>query len=309
MGVSATILITTKDRKEELRRALQSAMGQIGATEILVFDDGSTDGTGEMIRKSFPGVRYERSERSLGIVGARNRAVSLANGSIVVTIDDDCVFGSPHTVAQTLDDFRDAGIAAVAIPHIQVNGSPIVYCLAPQRDRAFAISEFTGCASAVRRDVFLQLGGFRSALWRQGEESDFCTRLLEVGFFTCCGTADPILHRESLSRDRGLMAFHFVRGNLLYVWYNVPFPYALPHFAVTALRVICNGIRSGNGGRAFSGALSALQEMVRDRRSRKPVRANVYRLVRQLRRKGPIPVELVRKRLSTESRPSDQLTA
>jgi glycosyltransferase involved in cell wall biosynthesis len=95
MHYTATLLISTKDRKEELRCALESALTQTDVSEILVFDDGSSDGTGEMVRTQFASVRYERSERSLGIVAARNSAIRLARGSVVITIDDDCVFQSP----------------------------------------------------------------------------------------------------------------------------------------------------------------------------------------------------------------------
>ena len=52
----ATIVIVTKNRKEELRDAVLSALNQVGRLEILVIDDGSTDGTSEMIRAEFPTV-------------------------------------------------------------------------------------------------------------------------------------------------------------------------------------------------------------------------------------------------------------
>ena len=42
---SASVVITTKNRKEELLKAVESAMGQRGLLEVVVVDDGSTDGT------------------------------------------------------------------------------------------------------------------------------------------------------------------------------------------------------------------------------------------------------------------------
>jgi glycosyltransferase involved in cell wall biosynthesis len=48
----ATVVITTKDRKGELRTAVQSAVEQTADPEVLVLDDGSTDGTAEMARGS-----------------------------------------------------------------------------------------------------------------------------------------------------------------------------------------------------------------------------------------------------------------
>src|ERR1035438_5566095 len=193
MRPTVTILITTKDRKDELGRALESALIQTDVDEILVFDDGSSDGTGAMICSRFPSVRHERSAAPLGIVAARNRAMHLARGSVVVTIDDDCEFQSRLTVHNTLKDLAaHSRIGAVAIPHINVNLSPVVHSVAPRADGTYVLSEFTGCANAVWRELFIKVGGYNPVLWRQTEEDGFCTRLLDRGYVVRCGTAPPI---------------------------------------------------------------------------------------------------------------------
>ena len=69
---ASTVVITTKNRKDELRTALQSTLRQTVAVEILVFDDGSTDGTSQMVAAEFPQARLHRVEQSLGIIEARN---------------------------------------------------------------------------------------------------------------------------------------------------------------------------------------------------------------------------------------------
>jgi glycosyltransferase involved in cell wall biosynthesis len=103
--IDATIAIVTKDRREELRRALTSATAQLGSVEVLVIDDGSTDGTAEMVRADFPKVRLHRFESSEGLVVRRNDAALLAHGRVIVSIDDDAAFSSPNSVAQTMQDF------------------------------------------------------------------------------------------------------------------------------------------------------------------------------------------------------------
>src|ERR1035438_2571852 len=77
MTATTSIIITTKNRRDELRRAVQSAVEQVGCTEVLIFDDGSSDGTSELIEREFPTVRLKRVEQSLGIVSARNRVTSI----------------------------------------------------------------------------------------------------------------------------------------------------------------------------------------------------------------------------------------
>src|SRR5690242_12260616 len=61
-----TVAITTKNRKHELRSALESLLRQSMPLEILVLDDGSSDGTEAMITNEFPSVRLLRFEQSEG---------------------------------------------------------------------------------------------------------------------------------------------------------------------------------------------------------------------------------------------------
>src|SRR3954453_10382370 len=104
----ATILIVTKNRKNDLRKAVASALMQTAPLEVLVIDDASTDGTSDMIRSEFPSVRLHRVEQSQGYIGHRNRGAEMAAAApIVITIDDDAGFNSAHTVEQTLREFAD----------------------------------------------------------------------------------------------------------------------------------------------------------------------------------------------------------
>src|SRR3989442_11875038 len=96
----ASVVKTPKNRREELFDAVRSAISQSVPVEVLVIDDGSTDGTAEMIRTRFPSVRLEQSKISFGLIVQRNRAAQLASGSFIFSIDDDAIFPSPETVAQ-----------------------------------------------------------------------------------------------------------------------------------------------------------------------------------------------------------------
>ena len=100
--LSATIVIPTKNRQDDLRRAIVSCLNQTVPLEVLVIDDGSTDGTAEMVKREFPNIIFHREEVSKGATVERNRGVKMASGSIVFSIDDDADFPSRHTVEQTL---------------------------------------------------------------------------------------------------------------------------------------------------------------------------------------------------------------
>jgi len=88
---SSTIsaVIPTLDRRHTLCRAINSVLKQtIPADEIIIIDNGSTDGTLDMIRSEFPMVRFA-SQIKPGVSAARNMGISLANSKWVALLDSD----------------------------------------------------------------------------------------------------------------------------------------------------------------------------------------------------------------------------
>ena len=281
--VAATVVITTKNRKDDLRAALASCARQSVAVEMLVFDDGSTDGTSAMVAAEFPQATLHRVEQSLGIVEARNQAIALAAAPIAITIDDDCVFPSEEIVRQTVEDFEHPRVGAVAIPSIDVNCGAQISRELPDRQAVYVCHQFRGGANAMRRDVFLKLHGYRKFLYRQGEEQDYCLRLLDAGYVVRAGRAQPIHHFEKLARNWGAIAHYTSRNNVLYAWYNVPMPYFPGHLAATTLYSVRSGIRGGCGGAAARGILAGYAGIFHELTRRAPVRGSSYRLMRRLR--------------------------
>ena len=86
-----SIIIPTYNRKEKLKRALDSVLAQTYQNfELLVMDDGSNDDTEEMV-KSFDDQRiiYEWSENWGGPGRPRNRGINKAKGEWIVFLDSD----------------------------------------------------------------------------------------------------------------------------------------------------------------------------------------------------------------------------
>src|SRR4051812_31096970 len=101
----ASIVIVTRNRKETAMRAVRSALTQEGDVEVLVIDDGSTDGTAEFIRQQCPAVGVHRYEKHEGYIVQRTRGGQLARGEFLVSIDDDAEFTDPRVVADAVDMF------------------------------------------------------------------------------------------------------------------------------------------------------------------------------------------------------------
>ena len=293
--LTATVMIATKNRRDDLRRAILSCVRQTITPEVIVLDDGSTDDTPDMVQRDFPGVRYYRSEVSLSATVQRNRGVKLASGDIVFSIDDDAEFTSPGTIEQTLAEFASPLIGVVAIPLVNVNTSSAVLQRAPSREGIFLLDTFWGGACAMRREVFLRVGGYREYLRQQYEEEDLAIRILDAGYLTRLGNADPIYHYESPVRDNRRRDIFGGRNKILIAWYNVPMPELLFHLPGTCIKTVMFGIRRGHAWRWTLGLAKGFATCVTQFRERRPVRHETYRLFRHLRGAPATPLDQARK--------------
>lgn len=194
-----SVLICTRNRAGALEGALGSILAQRMSGdhryEVIVVDNGSSDGTGEVVRRM--AARYDRPiqyarEPRQGLSRARNRALSIAAGDVFVFTDDDV-----RVAADWLDQ-----IAAEfsADPDLQMLGGRVL----PAREglQRVAVQEsderqrfshphggtfVMGANMAFRRGVFERIGGFDQRLgagrfFAGAEEADIFYRGLKAGY-------------------------------------------------------------------------------------------------------------------------------
>lgn len=286
--LSASVVITTKNRLEELRGALQSVFAQTVPAEVVVIDDGSTDHTSEMVVREFPAARLFRNEVSAGLIAARNQAARIARGDLIFSIDDDAVFTTPEIIQQTLALFTNPIIGAVAIPYIDVKKSPEVRQLAPSLHEIWITDRYIGTSHAVRRELFLSLNGYREFLVHQGEERDFCTRLFNAGYVVRLGTSDVIHHFESPKRDTRRMDLYGRRNDVLFAVLNVPHPWLMICVVGTTVRGILFGLRVGRPLRMLHGLVLGYIAAVRYWRHRRAVRPDAMAQLRRIQKIGAV---------------------
>ena len=87
--MNISVIIPTFNRKETLKRAIQSVVMQSYTPyEIIVIDDGSNDGTKEWLKDNFPNVKYIYQMNS-GVSSARNKGIKFARGDWIALLDSD----------------------------------------------------------------------------------------------------------------------------------------------------------------------------------------------------------------------------
>jgi glucosyl-dolichyl phosphate glucuronosyltransferase len=106
--IRATIAVCTRNRAHVLQRCLASLDSQVVDTdeiEVLVVDNGSTDGTSEVLRSWEQNGQLRRAVREprVGLSNARNTALAVSDREVVIFVDDDAltppVFGHAHLAA------------------------------------------------------------------------------------------------------------------------------------------------------------------------------------------------------------------
>lgn len=105
-----SVYISTHNRLEKLKRAINSVLVQdYPRIEIIICDDGSSDGTREYMQQlvlDIQNIRYKRNESPRGACDARNLGIFSAEGEFITGLDDDDEFHSSR-VSKLLESWND----------------------------------------------------------------------------------------------------------------------------------------------------------------------------------------------------------
>ena len=302
----ATVLITTKDRRDLLRNAIRSVLMQSVAVDILVVDDGSSDGTSDMVRQEFPEVTLVRNLQANGIIKARNVAAEMVSTPVLFTLDDDAEFGGETTVQRALAALDHPRVGVVTLPLIDhVDGTSRLRGDSKRANQDdFPVSRaFLGGANALKLDLFRMLGGY-GGQGRQGEESGYALRLLDHGYVVRFADTEPVDHYPVRStRNLREIAFFHAQNTVLYAWEYVPASRLPVQLAASTINTLKLGLTRKMLGTAIHGLLSGAALVVRGKTHRSPVGVPAYRLSRSLTAEGELPFSRVQQTLPQSIRP------
>jgi GT2 family glycosyltransferase len=300
-AIPVSFVVPTRMRMEQVVALLRSIAAQTIPAETLIMDDAGSADLQHVLARDFPSVRYHCVATGRGPAFQRNRGIEMAAGEIVFPLDDDTRLPSPRTVAQTLADFSDRRVAAVAVPYVNVRGDDRIRHRAPDTDAIWVEHAFTGASHAIRRAAFLAAGGYREHFFYMGEEGDLCLRLLALGYVVRAGTADPIHHFESPLRDSALADFCGRRNDILFAWHNVPARSLPIHLAGTTWNGFISALQASHRWSALKGMLDGYAQIPTRWNARCPVTTRTYQLHRLLKKRGPVRLDAIRSALPPQT--------
>lgn len=206
--IDVSVVVPTHDRRQILPQAVQSILRQQGAAiELIVVDDGSTDGTGpwlDRLAAADARVKVVHHSEPRFVSGARNAGIARAAGRWIAFCDDDDLW-APDKLAAQLAAMRSSaarwactGVAVVdenlrIIGHHHVAGGDVLARLLESNRIP------TGSTVIAERELLQDVGGFDPAL-RGSEDWDLWIRLAR--------------HSPLAAVDRPLIAYRLGRGSL-----------------------------------------------------------------------------------------------
>jgi N-acetylglucosaminyl-diphospho-decaprenol L-rhamnosyltransferase len=197
------------------RKCLEHLACQTADHRVILCDNGSTDGTPQRLRESFPAVDVIELGANLGFAAACNRGVRAGTSGVVVLLNNDVLCGREfveHLVAPLFADDRLGSSAALLLQEgersIESFGLAVDATLAgyprlrncaageAQADHPTLVGA-SGAAGAYRRRAWHEVGGLDEGVFAYGEDVDLALRLRASGWPTAAAADAVAVHLGS----------------------------------------------------------------------------------------------------------------
>ena len=244
-GVSAVIVAFS--REDKLRRILDHLAGE-PLVDIVVFDN-SNDALAQRAAGDRSGVRVIGERRNLGIAG-RNRAADQAGGDLLLFLDDDS-YPLPGAIAVMTNAMRaDPTIGAIGglvrdrdkhgnrLPDAALGSFDWWLRLGRRGDpppNGFPTTGFSEGACVVRREAFVQAGGWFEPYFWQGGEIDLAIRLIANGWDVRYLPLAEFEHEKEPRDDFAAFLYHQQRNRIWFYWRHFPAALAIRRVAAYLL--------------------------------------------------------------------------
>lgn len=206
-----SVVIPLYNKAAEIERTLGSVLSQsVLPREVIVVDDGSTDGSGEKVERiASPLVRLVRQPNA-GVSAARNRGIEMASGRWIALLDGDDWWQQDYLAAMARLIERNPDCGAYGSGFYVDNGDGLVVGDTPKRegvvnffDESMHRFVLIPSATILRRDLVMQLGGFPVGM-RMGEDQYLWTRIARVADVAFKPEPNVVYSRSASNRSAAI---------------------------------------------------------------------------------------------------------
>jgi GT2 family glycosyltransferase len=246
-----SVLIVNWNGAQLLARCLPSVMAQTWTdAEVVVWDNGSTDGSAAWVEAHYPAVRVLRGDRNLGFAGGNNAAIRATQSSYVATLNNDAEPDPTwlSSLMGAIESVPDVGMCASKMVRaedpsimdacgIEVDRAGIAWnrCNGePEgREETAPYEVFGPCAGAAlyRREMLDQVGAFDEDYFAYYEDVDLAWRARRAGWRCLYVPQARVTHRHSSTGREGspFKGYHIGRNKVWTLIKNYPWPDWLVH--------------------------------------------------------------------------------
>jgi len=243
---ATSVIIVSWNVRDLLRRCLRSVGSEQSAVnsqpfsvhcsrfiEVLVVDNASSDGTVEMLRAEFPGVRVMANAENVGFTRGNNEALAEAQGRYLFLLNPDTELrpgalqalidymeahprvgivgprlfygdGTPQSSRRRFPTLATAFLESTKLQQWFPRNRVLTryYMLDTSDDATQEVDWVNGSAMFVRRQVYEQIGGFDEAFFMYSEELDWCYRAKQAGWQVVYLPTAQVTHYEGKSSEQ-----------------------------------------------------------------------------------------------------------
>ncbi len=224
-----SVVVLTRNRRTEAMRTVTALLHLPERPEVIVVDNGSTDGTPQLLAHAFPGLRMLRCESNLGAAG-RNIGAAQVGTRYVAFSDDDTVWqpGALADAVKLLEQHPRIGALSARVvvgeartldpTCARMAASPLAAPDHPLR----RLTGFMAGAVVFRTALFRELGGYEPRLFIGGEEALLALDMLQAGYDIAYAPSLEAHHLPSPARDSALRRCVIARNAALVAWLRLP---------------------------------------------------------------------------------------
>jgi GT2 family glycosyltransferase len=222
-----SVVIVNWNTRDLLARAVVSVRKYSGElkVETIVVDNGSTDGSAQMIYRLYSNVQLIANGDNVGYTRAANQGLAAAQGRYILFLNSDAEVteGCLETLVRVMDAHREVGacsprwgddphmVPAGVFPRLWMRLLPVKVNQRIERRRIegfyrdrelFEVEWIIGACLMVRREVVRQIGGMEERLFMWYDDAEWCLRMKQAGWRRVIVPGAKCLHEHGASAKK-----------------------------------------------------------------------------------------------------------